>query len=41
MVFILELSIVLRSLDKTSTCPISAMNDFVEVVEWADKMVMF
>lgn len=30
-----------RLLDKTTTCPISTMDDCVEVVEWADKMVTF
>jgi len=30
-----------RLLDKTSSCPISTMDDCVQVVEWADKMVTF
>lgn len=30
-----------RQLDGTEACPISTMNDCVELVEWADKMVTF
>lgn len=30
-----------RLLDQATSCPISTMNDCVEVVEWADKMVTF
>ncbi|MEW9501795.1 DsrE family protein [Jeotgalibacillus marinus] len=30
-----------RLLDKTSSCPISTMDDCIKVVEWADKMVTF
>ncbi|MED3803057.1 DsrE/DsrF/TusD sulfur relay family protein [Lysinibacillus xylanilyticus] len=30
-----------RLLDKTTTCPISTMDDCVKVVEWADKMITF
>ncbi|MGX9930092.1 MFS transporter [Virgibacillus salarius] len=31
----------LRFLDETTSCPISTMNDCVELVEWADKVVTF
>ena len=30
-----------RNLESSSSCPISNMNDCVELVEWADKMVTF
>lgn len=30
-----------RSLVETTSCPISTMNDCVELVEWADKVVTF
>ncbi|MEX2459695.1 MAG: DsrE family protein [Paenibacillaceae bacterium] len=30
-----------RQLEDQTVCPISTMNDCVEVVEWADKMVTF
>ena len=30
-----------RSQDATEVCPISTMNDCVEMVEWADKVVTF
>ena len=30
-----------RMLDDHTLCPISTMNDCVEIVEWADKMVTF
>ncbi|HDR7455512.1 DsrE/DsrF/TusD sulfur relay family protein [Bacillus cereus] len=30
-----------RLLDETTSCPISTMNDCVELVEWADKVVTF
>lgn len=30
-----------RSLDETTSCPISTMIDCVELVEWADKTVTF
>lgn len=30
-----------RKLEEQTTCPISTMNDCVDLVEWADKMVTF
>jgi len=30
-----------RNQNETDVCPISTMNDCVEIVEWADKMVTF
>ncbi|MDF2607996.1 MAG: hypothetical protein K0S34_2192 [Bacillales bacterium] len=30
-----------RKMDEDSACPISTMNDCVEMVEWADKIVTF
>lgn len=30
-----------RSKEGSETCPLSTMNDCVELVEWADKMVTF
>ena len=30
-----------RQLDETTSCPVSTMNDCVELVEWADKTVTF
>ncbi|KIO59843.1 DsrE family protein [Bacillus amyloliquefaciens] len=30
-----------RALDSTTSCPISTMNDCVNLVEWADKVVTF
>lgn len=30
-----------RQLDGTDVCPISTMNDCVEMVEWADKVITF
>lgn len=30
-----------RNMDGSDTCPLSTMNDCVELVEWADKMVTF
>ncbi|PWD98851.1 DsrE/DsrF/TusD sulfur relay family protein [Marinilabilia rubra] len=30
-----------RQLDSSEACPISTMNDCVDLVEWADKMVTF
>ncbi|MDI3527282.1 MAG: hypothetical protein PWR03_1465 [Tenuifilum sp.] len=30
-----------RSMDGTELCPISTMNDCVELVEWADKVINF
>lgn len=30
-----------RQLESTESCPISTMNDCVEMVEWADKVVTF
>lgn len=33
--------IISRNQKETDVCPISTMNDCVELVEWADKMVTF
>ncbi|APX72172.1 DsrE family protein [Companilactobacillus allii] len=30
-----------RHLEDTTSCPISTMNDCVDIVEWSDKMVTF
>ncbi|WP_040950172.1 DsrE/DsrF/TusD sulfur relay family protein [Gorillibacterium massiliense] len=30
-----------RMLDEQTSCPISTMNDCVEIVEWADKVITF
>ncbi|MGB4588632.1 MAG: DsrE family protein [Clostridiaceae bacterium] len=30
-----------RNMDGSEACPLSTMNDCVELVEWADKMVTF